>query len=153
MIYSYQVVFVSQCYSIFTTIIFKHLSAHSCFSTRQTPSLYRLRRISLSDQCLRDNGGFLPLGQLGQLAQLERDLDQGLQSLGGRPGVLLRVVAVLFNVHSDGGALRSGTGQSEDDSTAVGKLDVQTLVLGDGTVDRVRVREVVGFLDGEADVG
>ena len=83
---------------------------------------------------------------------MQRDLDQGLQSLGGRPGVLLRVVAVLLHVHSDGGALRSGAGQSEDDSTAVGELDVQTLVLGDGTVDRVRVGEIVGFLDGEADV-
>lgn len=106
-----------------------------------------------AEDSLRNDGGFLPLGQLGQLAQLERNLDQGLQTLGGRPGVLVRVVAVLFDVHSDGGALGTGTRESEDDSAAVGELDVQSLVLGDGSVDRVGVGEVVGFLDGEADVG
>lgn len=93
------------------------------------------------------DGRLLSSGQRFQSADLQRHLDQGLESLGGLHRVLFRVLAVLFHVEPDGGALASRPAQSEDDPAAVLELDVQALVLRHRVVDRVGVAKVAGLLD------
>lgn len=99
------------------------------------------------------DGRLLPAGQGLQPADLQGDLDQGLQALGSLHGVFLRVLAVLFHVQPDGRSLRSSPTEPEDDPAPILELDVQSLVLRDRVIDRVGVAEVAGLLDLEGGLG
>jgi hypothetical protein len=88
-----------------------------------------------------------PRGKLFQSAELQGDLNERLETLGGLLRVLLGVLAVLFDVQPDGSTLTSSSTQSEDDPAAILEFDVETLVLGDGVVDGVGVAKVTGLLD------
>lgn len=85
----------------------------------------------------------LKLEQLGSKLNLLLQEDLGVQVVGGR------IVAVLLQVQTDGGARGAGTGQADDDAAAGREAGVQTLVGGDGTVE-VSVREVAGICYGAA---
>lgn len=105
---------------------------------------------------LCDDGGLLPSEILGQLAKLEGNLDQSLESILGIPHQLLLVrlrLKVPFNVHPDGSTLASGAGQPPDDTGPVFESDDLSLVLADASIDRVSVVEVVGFRDLETGTG
>lgn len=105
---------------------------------------------------LRDDGGLFPSEVLSQLAELEGNLDQALESILGIPHQLLLVrlrLKIPFNVHSDGSALTSGAGQPPDDTGPVFESNDLSLVLADASIDRVSVVEVIGFRDLEAGTG
>ena len=94
---------------------------------------------------LGDNGRLVPTQELLQLADLERNLDQALQTLSRRRGQLLTLILadISLNVQPHSRTLASRATQSEDDSATVCKLNDLTLVLGNTTVDGVGVVEVL----------
>mmetsp|Transcript_3163 Transcript_3163/g.8938 ORF Transcript_3163/g.8938 Transcript_3163/m.8938 type:complete len:299 (+) Transcript_3163:155-1051(+) len=78
--------------------------------------------------------------------QVQRDSAQLREGVGGNGIDFFHLV--LLDVHTDGGTRSGRSGKAEDDSGSVLHQESDALVLGDGTVDRVDVGEVVGGLDG-----
>lgn len=76
---------------------------------------------------LGDDGGLLTTGELGQLAELEGNLDQGTEGLLGLVLVLGRVRLVLLNIETDSGTLRSSARQANDQARAILKDNANTL--------------------------
>lgn len=76
---------------------------------------------------LGDNGGLLATGKLGQLAELEGNLNQGAESLLSLVLVLGRVRLVLLNIQTDSGALRSSARQANDQAGSILKDNTDTL--------------------------
>ena len=76
---------------------------------------------------LGDDGGLLATGELGQLAELEGNLDQGAEGLLGPVLVLGRVRLVLLNIETDSGALRSSARQANNQARAILKDNANTL--------------------------
>jgi len=96
-----------------------------------------------------DDGGLLAAGVLDELGEAQRNVDEGLEPLLRVRLVLLLILRVLLNIQPDRRALRTGSGESDNEARAVGEGNVETLVLRDGVVDRVGVGEVSGLGDGE----
>jgi len=89
------------------------------------------------------------LGTANELLQLEEvggELDIVLEVVLCVHLVCLLIGIVLLNIQTDGGTARASTRQTDNNSAAIVKLDVDTLVLADTTV-KVGVAEVVGLDD------
>lgn len=101
---------------------------------------------------LGDDGGLLAAEELGQVAELQRDLDKALEALLrvlvelGRTG---RGRNVALDIHAHGRALAAGTAQAEHDARTVVEGDDLALVAADAAVDGVGVVEVGDARDGE----
>ena len=105
---------------------------------------------------LCDDSRLLPAEELSQLAELQSDLDQPLESILSIPLQLLLVRIsgeVSLDIHPDGSTLTTGTRQPPDDTGSVLKGDDLSLVLADASVDRVGVVEVISLGDLEAGAG
>jgi len=98
---------------------------------------------------LRDNSRLLSLQKSDQVTNLQRNIDQAFQALGGRHRVLALVVRVLLDVQSHSRTLASCAAQTEDDARTVTELHDLALVLRHAVVHRVCVIEVRGCRDSE----
>lgn len=86
---------------------------------------------------------------LDELGEGKSDVNEGLETLLRVGLVLLRVLRILLVVQTDRRALRTSSGETNDESRSVDERNVETLVLRNGVVDRVGVGEVAGLGDGE----
>ena len=86
---------------------------------------------------LGDHGGRFSAGELGELARLEGDRDEGRERVLGVGALLGGIGFVLLDVHADGGAGGTRAGEAEDEARAVGEDEADALLFGDGTVDGI----------------
>lgn len=100
----------------------------------------------------RDDSGLLAARELFELGERKRDLNERLESDLCVLVELARVLGVLLNIQPDGRSTRTGSRETEDNAGAVLEADIETLLLGDGTVDRVGVGKVVSLGDLEGGV-
>ena len=84
---------------------------------------------------LGDDGGLVPAGVLGELGEVEREVDQRLERVLRVDALLVSVGLVLLHVESDRGTHRAGAAQTEDDPRAIG---VHEAVALDARNTRVR---------------
>ena len=77
-----------------------------------------------------DDGGLVAAGDLSHLRELEREVDERRERVGGLGveggDVVGRLVPL--DVHAHGGADRSGARQPEDDARSVGEKEADALV-------------------------
>ena len=105
-------------------VFIKSSSALGNHPSITTQGMSFVRTSALRAHC--DDIGLVPLGELLQLADGQRHLDQRLEAILGIHRVLRFVFAVFLDVKPDSRTRRSSTGQTEDDPGAVCELDVQT---------------------------
>ena len=87
---------------------------------------------------------FRPTNVLLEPQQFHGEVDVILEVILGVKLELGRVTLVLFDVQPDRSAAATGAGQTDDDSAAVVKGDVESLVLADAAVE-ICVGEIIGL--------
>mmetsp|Transcript_11625 Transcript_11625/g.31998 ORF Transcript_11625/g.31998 Transcript_11625/m.31998 type:complete len:245 (-) Transcript_11625:1207-1941(-) len=95
----------------------------------------------------RDDSGLGASGELSELGYLEGDVRNRLDDVKGVLGEVARRRLVSLEVHAHGGARDAGAREAEDKARARLENEADTLVLRDGAIDRVSVREHVGLGD------
>ena len=97
----------------------------------------------------RDDSRLSPLEVFFKSRDLQRDLNQALETLSSGFGILSLVLRVSLNVHPDSGSLTARPAQPEDNARTIGEGDDVSLVLRDATVNGVSVGEVIDLGDNE----
>ena len=84
-------------------------------------------QVERASHLLGDDGGLLTTGELGQLAEVECDLDQRTESVLSLILVFAGIRLVLLDVQTHGGTLRSCARQADDQARAVLKDNTDNL--------------------------
>lgn len=99
-----------------------------------------------------DNSRLVDAKEALKLADLQRDLDQTLQTLSSALAELIcwRIRGQIpLNVHAHSSSLATGTTQPENNTRSIAKGNHLTLIPRNGMVDGILVLEVVQTRDGE----